>query len=88
MKTHDKIILWLVISLCAFGILSFFVTPKYADGAKVVIAAVIEALGMVLSFKFGVHQATLPAGTTQLTKQETPKSPAPQDPEADISETA
>lgn len=75
MKTHDLIILVLTTILTGFGILSFFFTPTYVKGAELVIGAIIESLAMVMAFKFGVHVATPPPGTNQITATETPVEP-------------
>lgn len=58
MKTHDWIIVYLLTVVMIFGCLSYFVSPKDVEGAKEIIHALIDALGMVLAFKFGVHVAT------------------------------
>lgn len=77
MKTHDWIAIYLLIMLTIFGSLSYFLTPKDAEGAKVIVQAVIDALGMVLSFKFGVHVATPAPGTVSLVStSEPPLTPA------------
>lgn len=74
MKTHDWIALYLLTALLIFGGLSYFITPKDAEGAKFITQALIDALGMVLSFKFGVHVATPPAGTNSLVQTHTPSA--------------
>ncbi len=83
-KAHEILAFFLLIILCMFGALAFFITPKYEDGAKLIIAALIDGLGMVLAFMFGVHVATPPPGTTSLVKQTTPAVPVA--PEAGVQE--
>lgn len=75
LKTHDVILLILLAMLFVFGIVAYFATPKDAENAKVVIGVVKDAIGLVLAFKFGIHQATQPLGTSQLTKTVTPPDP-------------
>lgn len=80
MKAHDKIIVALLLLLLIFGVLSFFAIPKYEEGAKLIVGAIIESLAMVMAFKFGVHVATPPAGTSQIASTTTP--PVPETPTA------
>ncbi len=75
LKTHDLILLVLVAMLFVFGIESYYVTPKDPENAKVIVAAFIAAIGMVLSFKFGIHQAQVQPGTVQVTKTVNPPEP-------------
>jgi len=75
LKTHDILLLVLLAMLFVFGVAAYFAAPKDPDNAKVIVAAIIAAIGMVLSFKFGVHQATpppLPPDTKQVTETKTP----------------
>ncbi len=75
MKTHDMLLVLLIIVLFFFGIAAYFFTPKDPENAKVIVAAFIAAIGAVLSFKFGIHQAQVPPGTSQLTKTVVPPVP-------------
>ena len=75
LKTHDILLLVLLVMLFVFGVASYFAAPKDPENAKVIVAALISAIGMVLSFKFGIHQATpppLPPDTKQTTQTVTP----------------
>jgi hypothetical protein len=72
MKTHDWIALYLLLAITLFGVLSYFFSPKDAETAKLVNQALIDSLGMVLAFKFGVHVATPPAGSNQITETKVP----------------
>lgn len=58
LKTHDWIALYVLTALLVFGIVAYFVKPADAESAKDIVHALIDALGMILSFKFGVHVAT------------------------------
>lgn len=79
-KTHD-IILFVVFSiLLVFGVLSFFVTPKDSDDATLVIKTAAEAVGLILAFKFGIHQAQAQPGTNTLTQTVVPPLQAPPPP--------
>ena len=79
MKTHDWIALFLLAMLVLFGVLSYFMSPKDAENAKTIVQAVITSLGMIFSFKFGVHVATPPPGTssTSTTSSNEPAAPDP-----------
>lgn len=79
-KSHDWIAVFLLAALIIFGTMSFFLTPKFEEGIKVILTAIVDALGMILSFKFGVHvasaQPTAPPGTiAQTTVQTTVQGP-------------
>lgn len=76
-KSHDKILLTLLSMLFVFGILCFLRSPVDPADAKEIIRELGEAVAMVLSFKFGIHQAQLQAGGTQLTKVTTHPDPTP-----------
>lgn len=78
MKPYDIALLALVFMLFVFGALAFFVSPKYEKGAEVALAAVVEGIGSILSFKFGVHVATPPPGTSQITQTQIPPAPVPE----------
>ena len=74
-KSHDKILLALLSMLFIFGILAFFKSPIDPIDSKEIIRTLGEAVAMVLSFKFGIHQAqaqALPPGTRQLTSEVVP----------------
>lgn len=72
LKTHDIILLVLLGMFFVFGILAFFIEPKAADIAIKVVEGISIAIGMVLSFKFGVHQAQVQPGATQVSNTTTP----------------
>ena len=77
MKTHDWILLWLVVSLFVLGILTFFFKPLDPEDAKIIIESFIASVAMVLSFKFGVHVATPAPGTDMVVSTKTPPQPEP-----------
>ncbi len=83
MKTHDVLLLVLFGMFFIFGILSFFMVPKDAPTALKVVEGIAIFIGDVLAFKFGIHQAQVQAGTTQLTKTVAPPIPAPSAPEGE-----
>lgn len=70
MKTHDWLLLALIVSLFAFGVLTFFFRPLDPEDAKIIIGSFIASIAMVLSFKFGVHVATPPAATTSVAQSQ------------------
>lgn len=75
MKIHEKIALILLTAIICFGLLSYFFTPKDVEGLKDVRHELIEAIGMVLAFLFGVHVATPAPGTNSLVQTQTPPEP-------------
>lgn len=80
LKTHDIILLVLIVILAGFGLLTYFHKPEDPDNAKLVVGAIIAAVTVVLTFKFSIHQAVaplLPPDTKQVTETKTPPTPPP-----------
>lgn len=82
-KTHDYIAFFVLAALVIFGIISYYVQPKDLDQVKEIVRALIDALGMILAFKFGVHvqaaQQTVPTppagGSIRQTTEASVQSP-------------
>lgn len=62
-SSTDRLLAGLFVALALFGVLSFFKLPAYEKGVWYVIGAIAVAISNILSFKFGVHQATSPTAT-------------------------
>ncbi len=62
--TSDRLIIILFVMIVVFGVLCFFVQPQYEKGAAIIIGVIVMALTNILSFKFGVHQASLSSSPT------------------------
>lgn len=86
-KTHDYIAFFVLTALVSFGVLSYYVAPKDVEQVKEIVRALVDAMGMILAFKFGVHVAQPPPGTTTLTASQTPGT-APPNPPAPIGSIA
>lgn len=67
LKTHDLLLLVLCCMFFIFGVMAFFTTPKDAPLVLKVVEGIAIFIGDVLAFKFGIHQAQVQAGTSQIT---------------------
>lgn len=63
-SSTDRLLAGLFIALVILGLLAFFKVPAYEKGVWYVLGALALAISNILSFKFGVHQATPPVTTT------------------------